>query len=661
MYKLPVNRRWTSDYSSSEFGSFVAAQNIDLDKEGTLTLSHKSIAIYSQDDDGDFDRVQSISYLTGQGYVLITRDHAYLLNLNDGPTVTEIGSSPSFSANSDGVTWQARAYATHTTKLVYWDGSSWSDAVTGLTNSIPHPVCVLEHRNEIAVGNGNTVQTYNTSHSLQNTLTIPTDFEVQTIRAKGNDVFVGTRNKSGGEAKVFLWNASGSVAQAQYGVRASRVYSLCPYLDTIIAVVNTGQILRFSQGGFMPLKDSLGVEANFPVWYSNYLWEENDETSSEKVFNRGTVAEGDLLYINVGSGVQSNESRTLLHNFPSGVWCFDPKMGLYHKALPSSDQLQSNTVSSISNNVLTLGSSSQAQTGESFFIESVGSITGLSAGYTYYLIRVTATTFKLALTQADAYAGTNITVAGTANNEAVLIAKNNHIGSVNTSSAGAIATISPNDLQDTFLTGNLLWGSAGYKVNDVDAVFYSLNTFSQAFNVGYVITPKLRSDNIMETWQTLYQKLSGLNLDTDTIVVKYRTRERFGLPTFAAQGSYSSDTRLGSNTAYFDQIEVGDEVVLTKGIGAGRSAHIRAIDGAELMLDEAIPNASSTNEVEFYVSDFKKLSTITNDTENVENGFAQSGMDSTTGPWVQFKIELRGARPAIEELLVAHETAKAVV
>jgi hypothetical protein len=665
MHKLPQNRRWATDFSSDVFGSVVAGQNLDFDREGYLTLAPKSVSIYNQDDDANFSRVFAIVYLdnaTQDGYFVLTRDEAFRLVLEGGPAMTQLSTSNRFANTSpDALVWQGLVHVSgySGTTVNSWDGNSFTERITGLTSSKPQPMCVFENRNELAVGNGNTVKTYNTSYVLQNTLTIPSDYNVISIRWEENKIFVGTRHLHGGEAKIFTWDGSGTAAQAGYGVRCPRVYSLCNYQGGIAAVVSSGQLLRWTGGGFSPLKDAFGVEANFPVWYENRLWQDEDAGTASigKVYDRGTVADGNIMYLNVSSSVASNESNTLLKNFPSGIWVFDPQVGLYHKALPSADKIQNVAVSSLSDSTLTLASAVQVQTGESVFIEVVGSLTGISANQTYYAIVLTSTTIKLAYSQADAHNGDAITLGGSAGVATVTVARNNQIGSVNDSEAGALALVAPEDVGDTFTQTPIIWGSRTYKLGDVDATFDSLNVLSQAFNVGRFITPKLQTSAITETWKALYQKLRNLSLDADSIVVKYRTRERFGLPTTPAAGTYSTSRTIGSSLEYFDQIEEGDEVVITRGYGAGRSAHVVSHTGLEIELDEAIPNAASGNELEFYVTDFKRLGEpITNSVPTVVDNYCQSQIGQK-GAWIQFTIELRGSRVAIEEMLLTHEPA----
>lgn len=664
MIKLPNNKRWKTDYSSDCFGSIVAGQNLDFDREGYLSLAPRAVNIYNQDSDAGFSYPFAIEYFansTADGYLVLTRGGAYNVVISSGVAVTEIATDSTFAnAFPDLVIWQGLAvFSAHTgTTVQSWDGASFTSRITGLTSTKPIPLCVFENKNQLAVGNGNTVKTYNSSWSLQVTCTLPADYEVISIRWEENKVFIGTRNIHGGEGKIFVWNGAGTEAQAGYGVGCARVYSLCRYKAGIVAIVNSGQILRWNGGGFEPLKDAYGVEANFPVWYEDRLWQDEDSGVARigKVFDRGSIADGDIIYINVSSSVASNESDTLLKNFPSGIWVFDPKVGLYHKALTCSDLWQTVAVSSVASSVLTLASAVHTETGEPIFINNVGSLTGITADYTYYAIKVTTSTFKLALSPADALAGDFITLGGSAGSAEVVVAKNRQIGNVNDFYAGAVGLVSPLDVPDTIINSPIIWGGVPFKLGDVDANYFSLNILSQANNVGYFVTPKIYSDQVEDVWQRLVTKLGSLNLDTDKIVVKYRTKERFGMPSRPSQGTYTSSTVLGGTINTYQQAAVGDEVVITKGYGAGRSAHITAINGAELTIDEATPNVSGAEEVEFYVTDFKKLLVITNTTPRVGDGFIKQAMTDAQSSWVQFKVELRGRGVAVEELQIINQT-----
>ena len=507
MFRLPRDR-WKADYSSDLFGDFVAGQNLDFDNEGYLSLAPKPVNIFNQDDDADFSRVFAIQYLdnaTADGYFVLTRDDAFLLTLNDGPTASALTSGNIWvNTSPDALVWQGLVFVSgyNGTTIRSWDGSTFTERVTGLTSTVPQPLCVFENRNELAVGNANTVKTYNTSYTLQTTLTLPSDYNVITMRWEENKLFIGTRHLHGGDAKIFVWNGAGTSAQAGYSVRCARVYSLCNYKNGIVAVVSSGQILRWTGGGFTPLKDALGVEANFPVWYENRLWQDEDAGTASigKVYDRGTISDGDLIYFNVSSQVASNESDVLLKNFPSGIWVFDPQVGLYHKALSTGDKIQNVAVSSVASSVLTLASAVHTETGEPIFIEAVGSLTGISANQTYYAIKVTTTTFKLAYSPADAYAGDFITLGGSAGVATITVAKNTQIGSVFDSEAGAISLLAPEDVGDTFTLTPIIWGTRTWKTGDVDATYDSINVLSQANNVGYFVTPKIQSSAFLDTW-----------------------------------------------------------------------------------------------------------------------------------------------------------------
>lgn len=633
---IPKDRKWLKTNSSDVFGNLFSCYNVNFDEMGYIGLSPKSVSIASSAT-SNFKMPGAIYYFSTTGSYFIMTQAGSCFTLGSSLALAEISSSPTTTSNSDSVSWQGRAYVTTTNNLSYYDGS-WTNNVKSLTAGKPHPLEVFANKNSLAIGNGNTVLLLDTSHTTTVTLTIPADYQVECLKYFQNNLYIGTSTVSGREGKIFVWNGVDTSAQAAYNVGAHWVFAMEEYQSSIACVTSQGQLLKFSGSGFTPLDD-------FPVYYSRYRW----TSSAVRVHRRGMKVEGTLIYINVQGAVSGVDDYQYIPNQPSGIWCYDPDVGLYPRHLSTSDLLLSKTVSSLSANVLTLSSSTLATTGEPVFITSVGSITGISANTTYYVIRVSSTTISLALTPYNAFAGTAITLGGSAGGATVkLIGYVQYGEKYSRGDVGALGLISTDPTSPLMfpeiVRTNLVWGYSN------DTPTYYLNSLSAGKNVGGFITTKMWSSEVQDSFNKVYLKYSGLYLDSDSILVKTRNKEIFGLPPTPVSGTFSTQSMIGTASTILGAVAANYNINLLNGNGAGQSVGISSIGGAtEYTLDETLTNVSAADATTFEIDNFVTRGTIDSDDTFGEVPF--SGPSS----WNQIMVELRGQRVLIEELQVVNE------
>lgn len=178
---------------------------------------------------------------------------------------------------------------------------------------------------------------------------------------------------------------------------------------------------------------------------------------------------------------------------------------------------------------------------------------------------------------------------------------------------------------------------------------------------GYIITSKIRTQQVREAWDGLYLLFKKLSNSTDKIVVKYRTED----PNMVGADNYDrviypvictwATTTTFTTTGDIAHISVGDEIEIMSGEGSGISATITAIsiDGSTytVTIDETVTNASGTFMGRF--SNWTKLGTFS--TQELDwQYFSLSGIDSV---WIQFKIIMfgKGKSPEIENIFVKSE------
>lgn len=662
MSQIPgENKKWLVSSESPLFGNVSRTRNMDFSKQGYASLARKAMALYSEDSDADFGRVVSI-VADATKYYVVTTDHVF----STAPSITSLSftelsatNMPTLGLVSDAVSFAGNLVVSGTTTVTDWNGSAWTSAarITGLSSSYPHPLCVFENRNELAVGNQNVVTTYNTSYALQNTLTLPSKYIVVSLRWRGNTLFIGTRTTTGESTKIFLWTGTGTAAQQGYDVGADWVYSMTEYRSTIVALTSAGQCVPFTGGGF----DTVNPIFNLPIYFTKYAWNgDTGTTGVGKCLNRGMVSVGDILYFNI-DGAQSSEAISALVEQPSGLWCFDPKVGPYHRAGYVTEVYKSIGISTLLSSIFTMSSAHGVETGDAVWAKTVTNISQLTAGRVYYAIKIDSTRLQLALSPSDAYSGRAITASGTISGDTLAFDTVASVGAVASCLPGAVSgfnSLRPN----LFFASDVFFGGTTVDPdgNNIDALL----SFGLGRNVGSFITAWIPTSGFLDSFQKILAKLKELNLDTDRIVIKYRTKDKFGLPTPTRDTTVGSATWVDTtsftvNTTKKDikSASVGDEVEITEGAGAGYSAHISAINDNSstytYTIDEEIEGGVSGDTSDIIVNNWKKLTPtyISNTTEDVSDTFfEQSLLDGVHGAQIQFKFELRGFDVAISLL-----------
>lgn len=628
---IPSQRQWSVDNSGDVFGSLAMCKNVIFDERGYIKVAPKAVSIYSNSDNADFERPLSIFSFSGD-YFILTSGSCFSL----GPdlAISEIASSPSTSNQSDAVAWQDKAYVSLATNLQSYDGSSWSSNLKSLTSAVAHPLEVMSNFSggHLVVGNGNTVLRLDTSHNTVVTLTLNSIYEVTCLKYFQNNLYIGTKTNKGRDAKMFIWNGSGTNAQSEVSSGSNWIFSLEEYDSSIVAVTSEGQLRRYSGGGFTDL-------ANFPVYYTRYRWTKGQT----KVQRRGMKVDGDLIYINMQGAVSNVDDYYYIPEQPSGVWCYDPSVGLYCRHLSTTDPLLSVNVSSVSSSVLTLASSIRATTGEPIYLDAAGSLTGVTANTTYYVIKVSDTTIKLATTPANAHNGVSVTIGGSAGAASVKVVSYTQYGEpFYEGEPGAIGLVytDPNSVPifPELTRTTLIWG------HEKDSSYY-LNCLTTASNVGSFVTRKVWSPEVSDSFQKLFVKFANLFLDSEKIVFKTRSSDIYGLPTMAVDGTFSTNQMVGSGSDLKSQVVDGNNLNILTGNGAGRSFEI-TVDGDEFALDQSVPSASSSNALTFNVDNFKKKTVATNvDDLNYKEVTVGDGAS-----WNQVMVELQGQNIKIEEI-----------
>lgn len=651
-------------------GNIFVTKNIDFRQKGLLKLTRGVLALMSIDDNGNFDISDSIFPSATEAYFL--SDEVFsksslgvsVLTSHSGDT-----NRPQPGTEEDGEYFNGTEVISDGANIKYQSAPGvWTTVALTLSTSNPTSLNSWSGAGVLAVGNKNTVKFVSTGWVLSGTvLTIPAEYIITGISSNGSTLYIATRHKGNGIAQLFVVGSVKTSADASYPVGTFELFAIRAYKASIVGINSRGQLLYFNGGGFQEL-------AHFPSINSRNEWADSLNQHS-RVSTRGIAVDGDRVYIRYDSSFQTKAPR-FDNYFPGGVACYDPAIGLYHYMSPTYTKiihefidapvdvdLVTNIISSID------ALSSAPPTGTPIIYDSGGGafLTPLLEETTYYVIKVGTHTIKLASSYTNALAGTAIDLLTTGSNlGSFYYFPINDFGWAYAGNKGGIAA----------LTSGLMDGTYGDRivftalVSIIDNTGFELRKTVACMqnpilpNRGYFITPRLNSVNIQDIYDCFALKYKTLKPD-DQFIVKYKTRDRIGLPinrvidsSLNFMGIWTSTTTF-TTTRDLSAVLAGDEVEVLAGVGAGFLAHLTvapvlAAGVYTVTLDEAFPWANSGDCMYFAIDNWKKVATITASSEDAAKGYFRQELDEAQDKFIQFKVELRGFETALEEFQVGN-------
>lgn len=333
IFPNPDNPIWTQANTTDLFGNLYATRNINLERAGYIGVSRRMKAIETPFTAG---HIVSIVF-AGNDYKAVTTSGTMVSIDPVSMTVTAEATTGANNADisSDIVYWNNTLYYSNATQVRKLTGGVYSQVLSLTTSSytigsttyvIKHPICLFNNKVLLAVGDGNIVRTINESDVIGTTLTLPKQYIIDWIRYFGNKLYIGTRNTSGGDGSMFVWDGSSSEADSAYPYYSSYSISGVFFQSTLYLLNLKGQLLQFTGGGFNEV-------ARFP-FYNGYYNTLRDGFSNAK---DSMVVYGDQILIGIGNTLyngSSNSTGSMVENFYSGIWAYDKINGLSHKFSP---------------------------------------------------------------------------------------------------------------------------------------------------------------------------------------------------------------------------------------------------------------------------------------------------------------------------------------
>lgn len=657
---LPNNNKWIQINGSDIESSIDSSRNIDLKYDGYIGLSKRYVAIKSENGDANFDMCVAYGYSSSSSFYVASVDQPYTLTYDGTLTVSEdvVAGNPNLSIYSDGITWQDRWYVTGSSSLTYkaYSGGAWTSVTLSptLTGSVPHSMARFENRQTLVITNGTQVKQINTSHADTTNLTLPATFNANRVVYNNNRVGI-TADSISTDKKTsvyfFIWDGSSTEASQGIPLGCRQELGLEAYKSTFVILTDTGRLLSYNGSGF----DELAV---LPIYAIKGILSNNKVTRGKTIEVRG-----DDIYINVPSQISIKGERGEQYNekFPAGQYCYSPKRGLYHTSSNSNSLAFTRTVATTDVNtttdVITVATTVPPTGTPCKYYQGGGAvITGLRPRKTYYVIKVSATTLKLATSKSNANAGTAIDLTGTGNSFQVLTFYPEYdFGQSYCTRSGGIASLLDLPLT-TADTGSGFITSSNVPSTSVTTEYGTMCIGIDGIeNRGNIVTGKIYTNSISDMFQSVYVYYKKLKYDVDKIIIKYRNSDfdTLNQPSYLNGSTiYStwSSTTVFTTTDDLSLVVAGYEVDIHSGSGAGQLAHISSISESggtyTVTLDEVIIGVTAGDTCYVSISNFKKIGTITY-TDPDDQKFFRFDKPSS---WVQLKIEFRGIDVKIKQL-----------
>ena len=667
MFPQSDKRIVVTNGKSAYQGTISFTKNIDLSEDGFIKLAAPLCRVYSSEDTADFNLPYDIFTRTEGTYKILTSgSDTYELSLSNLGVVID----GTFAGGSDGLRvfpWVSNNWFINSAAAVYdYDGSS---AAGTYTSRIANDLDFIElfiSRNTLVgrdPSNVNVLKQYSAAFANTTDLTLPANYAITGAAFSNESMGVATKQrKNQGNAIFAVWDGANTSANAIYPVNDPYILDVAAYKNSWIIFTSGGQLLYFNGGGF----EEIG---RLPMYDLQQRIVDFTPTTSI-VFGKLIHVDGDRIYVNCASLPETARSRKPYEPFYSGgAYCYDPKNGFYHTAAPSYSEYEGESIT-FTSNIGTTSSNHYLETGDEMF--STAASNEIDDSTIYYAIKLTATTFKLATTYANAVAGTAMTITNGA--YSLNYVKRYDYGTEILKLVDCGLVRNEKDYSG-YMDSGVLPFFLGAKVHPNNLATTRVSVINVAVpvmhNRGYFVMGKYESQSLEDMWQGIAIKYSKLKAQ-DKIIVKAKTKDQepiiVGDDTLYATSAYAGQgvTWDGSGTYFATSADLtgaeeGDEVHVFAGPGAGQSAHILTIngnvtDGWEVILDEPIRGIVSGRVSCVTIDKYKKLGTITSDDTD---GMKRLTL-GTPGPSMQIKVELRGIDVKVSSVIplrAAHKIA----
>lgn len=664
--RFPTSGSWKITNASDKEADVFYVENISFDERGYAKLSPRMVRLYSDNDDNNFGVPLSIGRMAQGEYQVATDEANWQAEISDvAKTFTEDTgtSNPATTLDTDAAWFQGLWHVSTDTAVlsrpVTGGGSqAYTSRITGLTSGVRHIIKINQLTPALCISNGNTLNQYQYgagTYTNTTNLTIPTDFEISGVEYNNSRLGIITRLANNGtkgqdqDAVFFIWDGALPSANIMSKIGSDAGIAITAYGTAFLIITRSGELRYWNGGGFQTL-------AVFPFFKSGYVY--GDALQNNALGNVFMRVIGDTALVHIGNELSTSSTTQdkYMENFPAGVWCFDQSVGLYHRYSLSNSPAYVYTVTSgnidTSTDVLTISSGTVPATGNVARLVHAAGIGGVTMNVDYYIIKASATTFKLAETREHALAGVSVDItSASAGSNYFLMVDHKDYGTTRYDYPGAVAITGNNNLVYTDIV-------AGGRIYDTDSTTVDALCIAVPHleNRGVIVFPKLFAPNIEDMGQSFVVRYRPLG-NNDAILVKVRTEDVYGLPisntgyiaTWTGQRDLYTSQNLSAAKDYFD---AGGtiEMHIIAGSGAGVRSRVTAITEESgtyaLTVEDTMFGVIAGEKCYFQLSNWETVRTITSADDA---GYVQVTLDAQPSKFVQIQLELRGDGVTIED------------
>ncbi|MFA6314984.1 MAG: hypothetical protein WC648_01260 [Candidatus Paceibacterota bacterium] len=349
-YKLPLNGQWTQPNLGDNQGSLWGTFNVDLTKKkgsifGTRMISNGSLSSYSGLTNlGLATSFARIDMGDGIQYWTVAGSKVFKSVAASFPTTfieDDLSGSPTTCSSrcSDMKVFNESLYVTTASRVVYkLGGAGWSSFTAGNVNSNSHLLAVYGNRlymttevcKIISWDSADTVASSGSyTINLESAgLGSETENIITFLTPASNGIWIGTVNRYGLNARVYFWDGvTADTFENAYSINSTGAMA-CVIKDDVPVILNNDGVLGQLNGAtFVEI-------ARFPIRNKKMLTNAFSFYNDRWVHPNGIGIVNGRVNILVNLGEMSNNSQNE-ENCPSGIWEYDPDIGLYHKYSPS--------------------------------------------------------------------------------------------------------------------------------------------------------------------------------------------------------------------------------------------------------------------------------------------------------------------------------------
>jgi len=660
MIKIPQdNNIYRVNPKSDLVPNISSVHNMIFDETGYIKLSPPMLTIANEDDFAAFNEIGDMFNYANDEFKIITGGSIYDYDLSQ-MTLALDASAPSGDEKCRVAGFNATEFIMGTANDVWeYDDPTW----TQRNSQAPDFFTEFPSRSTwVGAVNGNDVNQYARAElddsplsttSTGPDLELPLQFQITGLAYSNYQIGVATKHENYlNSATFFVWDGRTTSASIGVPVDAPEILEVVAYQNSWAVLTSRGELLHFNGGGW----DKLGA---FPPYFLNETW---IDVTGSNARGRIMVVDGERIYLNIGSATDGGQEDTgILRRFPSGIWCYEPAVGLYHRHGLASSRLIEDSPTLLGD-VYTATITTDLVAGDVVIDQTTAQL-----NKKYYAIPLTATTFSLADSYDNAVADTPVTTtaAGTGSKEWV---KRFDWTQLNYDSYSVFVKKFDNSIasatgREAFFAGARPQQQTTASIKD--SMMCLCNNYTNIGNIEYY---KIKSNVKEDIWKSITVKYKTLT-DGDEIRVKYKIKDSFKKTSIgSADDATPSEfiTWVDSTSFTFEDtdydgsfLSVGDEVTFESGAGAGSTAHIVSTALATgiwtIVIDEEIRGGVVSNTSTVSFDTYQLLRTINKETVPERYNVKTIPLGKSS-KWLQVKLELRGNNIAIEELMIDNQS-----